>query len=130
MSQRPAGKPLGFWLLLIGLIAALCVGGLVLLSAHRQPGAQVRITQNGQQVGLYPLDQPRTLRLDAPGGGYNVVVIEDGAVQVTEASCPDQICVKKGPTSQTADPIACLPNGLILEVLAPDGDDQLDGVTQ
>ena len=39
-------------------------------------------------------------------------------VFMEEASCPDQICVRKGPTNQTADPIVCLPNSLVVEVQA------------
>lgn len=125
MTQRP----LKFWLIILGVIVAVCVAGLVFLSLHRQPGAMVRITQDGQQVGLYPLDEPRTLRYESDHGGYNVVVIQDGAVRVSEADCPDQICVRKGVTNQTADPIACLPNGLIVEVIAGEDTSQLDGVS-
>lgn len=125
MTQRPVK----FWLIILGVIAAVCVAGLVFLSLHRQPGAMVRITQDGQQVGLYPLDEPRTLRYESDHGGYNVVVIQDGTVRVSEASCPDQICVRKGATNQTADPIACLPNGLIVEVIAGEDTSQLDGVS-
>mgnify|MGYP000694972495 FL=1 len=125
MTQRPVK----FWLIILGVIAAVCVAGLVFLSLHRQPGAMVRITQDGQQVGLYPLDEPRTLRYESDHGGYNVVVIQDGTVRVSEADCPDQICVRKGATNQTADPIACLPNGLIVEVIAGEDTSQLDGVS-
>lgn len=125
MTQRP----LKFWLIILGVIVAVCVAGLVFLSLHRQPGAMVRITQDGQQVGLYPLDEPRTLRYESDHGGYNVVVIQDGTVRVSEADCPDQICVRKGATNQTADPIACLPNGLIVEVIAGEDTSQLDGVS-
>ena len=42
MPQASSGKPLRFWLLLIGLIALACVAGLVALSLHRQSGAMVR----------------------------------------------------------------------------------------
>ena len=51
-------------------------------------------------------------------------------VFLIEASCPDQICVRHGPTDQTADPIVCLPNKLVVRVLPPEGEaDQLDGVS-
>ena len=46
MPQASSGKPLRFWLLLIGLIALACVAGLVTLSLHRQSGAMVQITQD------------------------------------------------------------------------------------
>ncbi len=122
-------KPLKFWLIPLVLVVLVCAGLLLFQMLHRQTGALVRVTQDGQVVGEYPLDQPRTLRFESKSGGYNVVVIQDGAVKVAEASCPDQICVRKGPTNQTADPIACLPNGLIIEVVTGEGTSQLDGVS-
>ena len=75
------------------------------------------------------LDQDTTLRVDSDNGGYNLVVIENHTVRVAEASCPDQVCVRHGATDQTADPIACLPNGLVVEVVANPQTSQLDGVT-
>ena len=122
-------KPLKFWLIPLVLVVLVCAGLLLFQMLHRQTGALVRVTQDGQVVGEYPLDQPRTLRFESKSGGYNVVVIQDGAVKVAEASCPAQICVRKGPTNQTADPIACLPNGLIVEVVTGEGTSQLDGVS-
>ena len=116
MPQASSGKPLRFWLLLIGLIALACVAGLVALSLHRQSGAMVQITQDGQVVGTYSLQQPRTL-------------IADCKVRVSEASCPDQVCVRTGPTDQTASPIACLPNRLVIQVIDNGTSSQLDGVS-
>ena len=118
MPQASSGKPLRFWLLLIGLIALACVAGLVTLSLHRQSGAMVQITQDGQVVGTYSLQQPRTLRYESQDGGYNI-----------EASCPDQVCVRTGPTDQTASPIACLPNRLVIQVIDNGTSSQLDGVS-
>ena len=82
MPQASSGKPLRFWLLLIGPIALACVAGLVALSLHRQSGAMVQITQDGQVVGTYSLQQPRTLRYESQDGGYNIVVIADGRGQL------------------------------------------------
>ena len=113
----------------IGLIALACVAGLVTLSLHRQSGAMVQITQDGQVVGTYSLQQPRTLRYESQDGGYNIVVIADGKVRVSEASCPDQVCVRTGPTDQTASPIACLPNRLVIQVIDNGTSSQLDGVS-
>ncbi|MFQ9411350.1 MAG: NusG domain II-containing protein [Evtepia gabavorous] len=98
-------------------------------SLHRQSGAMVQITQDGQVVGTYSLQQPRTLRYESQDGGYNIVVIADGKVRVSEASCPDQVCVRTGPTDQTASPIACLPNRLVIQVIDNGTSSQLDGVS-
>lgn len=130
MAEQPTAKPLRFWLVLLVLIAALCVAGIVALHFYRQTGQLVQIVQNDQVVGTYPLQEDRTLRYDSPDGGYNIVVIQDGKVQVSEADCPDQTCVRMGATDQTAQTIACLPHKLIIKVLAQEGDPtQLDGVS-
>ena len=127
MPQASSGKPLRFWLLLIGLIALACVAGLVALSLHRQSGAMVQITQDGQVVGTYSLQQPRTLRYESQDGGYNIVVIADGKVRVSEASCPDQVCVDQGWISDGTVPVVCLPNRLVIQIEG--GGDSLDSAT-
>lgn len=121
-------KPMGFWIAIIAVVAVVCVVALVILQAHRQTGALVRVTLDGQEVGTYALDQDRTLEFASQSGGHNTVVIQNGAVRVEKADCPDQVCVRKGPTDQTADPIACLPNSLILEVI-PGSQAQPEGGT-
>lgn len=118
--------PTRFWLLLIAVIAALCVFALVALHFFRQTGQMVYIYQNGSLTQTLPLSEDRTLALRANNGGYNMVVIENGTVQVSEASCPDQICVRHGPTRETGDPIVCLPNHLVVKIAAA-GENDSDG---
>lgn len=122
-------RPMRFWLVLLGVVAVLCVVSLFVLHAHRQTGALVQISQDGQLVDTFPLSENRTVRYESASGGYNVVVIEDGMVQVSEASCPDKVCVRHGPTNQTADPISCLPNRLVVDVVTDNAESQLDGVS-
>ena len=47
---------------------------------------------------------------------YNVVVIKDGKVSVTEASCKNQVCVKHSEISLSGESIVCLPNRLIVRI--------------
>ena len=114
-------KPLGFWMVLIAVIAAAAILGMILVHGNRHTGGA---------VGLYPLDEDQTLRFDSDNGGYNIVVISGGTVRVSEASCPDQVCVREGATDQTNDPIACLPNKLVVQVVGGgEQNNQLDGVS-
>lgn len=106
------------WLLVLGLLLAAGLVGMFLVRAAREEGAQVLITWNDQAQGTYPLDQDRSLVFESENGLRNVVTIRDGAVFMEEATCPDQVCVRHAPTSQTADPIVCLPNRLVVEVQA------------
>ena len=118
-----------FWLLIIGAVLVVAVAGLLVIQALREEGAQVVITWNGEVDGTYSLDENQTFVFEGENGGYNVVTIEDGFVFMEEANCPDQICVKHKPLNQTADPIVCLPNSLVVEVITNETENQLDGVS-
>ncbi|MBP3319076.1 MAG: NusG domain II-containing protein [Ruminiclostridium sp.] len=128
METKPA-KSTKFWVLLIGALLLVAVIGLFVIQNLREEGAQVVITWNGEVEGTYSLAEDRTLVFEGENGGYNVVTIEDGFVFMAEANCPDQICVKHKPLNQTADPIACLPNSLVVNVVTAETENQLDGVS-
>ena len=119
-----------FWLAILGVLLLAAVIGLVFVHSQRETGAVVQVLQGGEVTDTLSLGKNVTRRYEGENGGYNIVEIKDGQVSVTEASCPDKVCVNHGPTDQTADPIVCLPNKLVVRVLAP-GDDpnQLDGVS-
>lgn len=128
METKPA-KSTKFWVLLIGVLLLVAVIGLFVIQSVREEGAQVVITWNGEVEGTYSLAEDRTLVFEGENGGYNVVTIEDGFVFMAEANCPDQICVKHKPLNQTADPIVCLPNSLVVNVITNETENQLDGVS-
>lgn len=128
METKPA-KSTKFWVLLIGVLLLVAVIGLFVIQNLREEGAQVVITWNGEVEGTYALAEDRTLVFEGENGGYNVVTIEDGFVFMAEANCPDQICVKHKPLNQTADPIVCLPNSLVVNVVTAETENQLDGVS-
>lgn len=112
------GKSTKVWLVIIGLLLVAGIIGMVVVQSAREEGGQVLITWNDEVQGTYPLSEDRTLVYEGENGQRNVVTIQDGMVFMEEANCPDQICVKHAPTNQTADPIVCLPNRLVVEVFA------------
>jgi len=117
------------WYAIIGGLALLSLGALLLIQSGKQEGDRVELYQDGVLIETLPLHQDATIHISAKNGGENVVTIKDGSVQVTEATCPDQVCVRHGPTCETADPIVCLPNRLVVKVVNEDAR-SLDGVTQ
>ena len=49
--------------------------------------------------------------------GYALtVVIENGAVSVTESDCPDGVCVNSGAISREGQAIVCVPAGVIVRI--------------
>lgn len=116
------------WILALGGIALLSLAAMLFLSMSQKQGDRVELYQNGVLLETLPLNKDVERNIVSDHGGYNVVRIQDGRVSVTEASCPDQVCVRHGPTKQTADPIVCLPNRLEVKVIY-ERDGGLDGVT-
>ena len=105
-------------LLIAGILAVAVCAGLLLEGYRRistkEPVAVV--TVNGVEYGRYPLDQDRTERIELPDGSYNIMVIEDGTVDVSDASCPDRICVNHNKISKRNESIVCLPNRVIVQI--------------
>ena len=63
-------------------------------------------------------------------GGVNKVVINDGKVSMTEADCPDELCVKTGKISRVGETIVCLPHRVVVEIKGSQDDDSIDSVVR
>ena len=50
------------------------------------------------------------------GGHSLTVVIENGAVSVTESDCPDRVCVNSGTISRTGQAIVCVPANVTVRI--------------
>ena len=59
------------------------------------------------------------------GTAGNVLVIENGAVHMESASCPDKLCVKQGTKSQVGETIVCLPHRLVATVISAEEAEEL-----
>ena len=115
--------------LIAGLLAAAVAGSAVfiLLQRGRAPAPVARISRDGvllEEIDLSRVDEPYSLTLEDESG-RNVLSVERGRVCVSEADCPDQVCVKQGWVSNGAAPIVCLPHKLVVELVGT-GED-LDG---
>ena len=115
------------------IVAVLLAAALALffLMRSRQArdtgtGAQAVVTVDGQEVGRYPLKKSGTFPLN---GGSNILVIENGEARVSEANCPDKVCMGMGRISRNGEFIACLPNRLIIIVEGAAEQSLVDGMT-
>ena len=95
---------------------------------NTRDAAKVVVTIDGQVYGTYPLDEDRTERIELSDGSYNILTISDGYADVTEASCPDQICVKHNHIKYSKESIVCLPNKVVVTVEGGE-DSEIDGAT-
>ena len=97
--------------LLVFIIIAII---LFLFFSGAEDGDRVRVTINGDKVAEYLLNNDITVSLN---GGTNTLIIKDGKARISEADCPDKVCVSQGWVSRMGECITCLPNKLVVEVI-------------
>ena len=103
------------------LLAAALVFGAVLaavLLLLRSPGGTVQVRVAGAVTAGYPLDVDASYTITGADGGMNLLVIEDGAARIEEASCPDGVCVHTGRIRRNGQSIVCLPNQVVVEIVS------------
>lgn len=101
-------------LLVVALVSYLGIG---LYQEMNTKNGVVVVTIDGVEYGSYPLAVDATERIELADGSYNLLVIEDGKADVTEASCPDGICVNHRAIDKRGESIVCLPNKVVVEIM-------------
>ena len=100
-------------LLLVGLSVFL------IIALTREAGSFAVVSVNGDEVARYSLSKDGEFSLN---GGTNILVIEDGRAYMSDASCPDRLCVHQGKKNHTGERIVCLPNRVMVEIIG-DGEE-------
>ena len=112
-------------LILIGIILmiALLFGGIQYFKPADE-SARVMITINGELYGSYPLSDKQTIAIN----NTNQLIIEDGMARMTDADCPDQLCVNQHAISKDGESIICLPNKVVVTIVGG-VESEIDAVT-
>ena len=69
-----------------------------------------------ETIDLWTVTTDYTLNITSKTGGTNQLLIQPGAISVTDADCPDLVCVHQGTMRNNLLPITCLPHGLVIEL--------------
>ena len=108
-----------FWIILIAVFLLLSVIASAFVFLYHGSGNTVAIYQDGVLIDKIHLDTvttPYEMKLETQDGGYNIIHVEQGRICVSEASCPDHVCVNTGWLTDGAIPIVCLPNELVIQI--------------
>lgn len=110
-------------ILLIAALLVIAFGVWIFTLCSREDGGEAVVTVGGEDIARLPLSRDTVLTV-GEGGHTNTVVVENGGVYVSEASCPDHVCIRQGRASFDGQTIICLPNRLVITVTgAGDGPD-------
>lgn len=107
--------------LLLLLAALLAAAGLWIHFRTPSSGTPyAKITQDGTllyEINLSTVETPYFLQITDESGAYNQIEVSSGRIRMSQASCPDQICIHTGWIETDALPIVCLPNRVVIEII-------------
>lgn len=112
-------------MVLIAVIAILFF--LISYFTGQLSDGKVIIIQDGMRIGSYSLKEDRTISVSGEEG-YNLILINNGNVKVSDADCPDKLCIKQQTIERNGESIICLPHKLVVLIESEEESD-LDAVT-
>ena len=104
------------WILLLSALFLLSLIGSFLVLCPQPDAAQAQVSSGGKVVKTVNLRENQQFTITAENGGQNIITVRDGKIAVTDATCPDHYCVKRGFCASGTD-IVCLPNKLIIHFI-------------
>ena len=99
------------WIILIVTALVLLSGLSLILLRPREASLTAEIYSGGQYLRRVSLLQNQSFTVSSPNGGSNTIEVKNGKIAVTQATCPDHHCMKRGFCS-SGPSIICLPNAL------------------
>ena len=130
MKRNENKKKIRNDIILAAVILLIAVAGLLLMNLNKTQGDFAVVKIDGVEKHRYPLSE--NLTVDIVTGkedeNINILVIKDGEAFMTEADCPDGICVAHRPIKNTGESIVCLPHKIVVEIQSNDNVDELDVV--
>ncbi len=105
-------------LILLGVLLMLSSVGVLLYLLFSSGGEYAAVYVNGELYGRYSLNKDITVEITDPEYPQrkNILVIADGCASITDASCPDRICVNEGKKAREGESIICLPNKVVVAI--------------
>ena len=117
-------------LIFISLIfAVITLFTIIFYSKYNQNGDFAVVTVDGKEYGRYPLCEDTEIDItDATGQITNILSISNNTATMSEASCPDKLCMKHKAISLEKETIVCLPNKVVVTIES-DTDSDLDALS-
>ena len=117
--------------MVIGAAMVISVIAAVLIGRGSGSTHIVAIYQNNVRVHSIDLSAvEERYTIEVTGKVTNIITVEPGRICVSDATCPDHVCVRQGWISNGLMPIVCLPNSLVIQFEDHTESDGIDIITQ
>lgn len=104
-----------FWVVALAVLALICTASMLVL--RHAPASTAEVYLDGELIetlDLAAVTEPYTITVESTASDYNVISVASGRVCISNASCPDKLCVRQGWASAANTPIVCLPHKLVI----------------
>lgn len=116
-SAAPQKRRRNDMLLIMAILSAILIFALVYFLT-RKDGAYAVVLKNNEEIGRYSLSENMEVPIKVGDKTTNVLVIENGKAYMESAVCPDKICVKHRPIDKSGQTIVCLPEKVVIKIIA------------
>lgn len=99
-----------------GLIVLSLIGAAFYFFVSGKKATKAEILVDAKLVQTVDLSKNQTFTVTGVDGGTNLVVVSDGKIAVTDADCPDKICVNTGAISKPGQTIVCMPHRVVVQI--------------
>lgn len=105
--------------LILAVSIILIAGGFYIGNRimNRKPAVIVEVTVDGIVVEELDLSKDGEFVINGYNGGTNTLIIEDGQAYISDATCPDKVCIHQGKVNRSGEMIVCLPNLMIAKIV-------------
>lgn len=113
--KKAKSSKLSIDILLLAVLLLVSVFLFIGFRLFTKDGSYVIVRVDGEEKYSFSLTEEVDTLLEG-SGGTNRIVIHGGEVYISDASCPDKLCVKEGKKHRSGESIICLPNKLVVEI--------------
>ncbi|MDO4749855.1 MAG: NusG domain II-containing protein [Eubacteriales bacterium] len=106
------------WAAIFAALFLLSAGTFLYLREQGDDGSVARVYVKGELIREIDLDTvvtPYSFEVNSEYG-TNTVSVAHGAIAISDANCPDLVCVKQGEIHDGAVPIICMPHRLVIKI--------------
>lgn len=114
MKDKSALRDLILAVALLVIAAAFYIGNRIM---NRAPAVVVEVSVDGVVSQEIDLSKDGTYVIQGYNNGSNTLIIEDGQAWISDATCPDKVCIHQGKINRSGEMIVCLPNLMIAKIV-------------
>lgn len=122
-------KPGDLLLIVVLLIISFLPFGIFYLQSQSDGDRIAVISLDGENIETVNLSTNPNhdiFNIETASGETNTIAVSDGALRISSATCPDQVCVRTGFIEHAGETIVCLPHRLVIEIKAESEDPPQD----